>query len=690
MIILRSSKFSSLTFLFLFIGLLFLSFPHPAPNSSSSSLIPSPIFHPLLHFGTQSESIIPVNHRANPSPTIPYNTAPTEIQAILDQITTNSYGDELITLAVTIGSRMYGTTQNEEAADYIASVFSEAGLEVSFHYFGTEGPNVIGTLQGGNANNNECIVVGAHFDTIPSSSKGADDNGSGIAAVLEMAKSMSQYYYNYTIHFVGFNAEEIGLVGSSAYANKLEQENVPVALMYNFDMLLWESPNAPVNRKLEIIHNGDMSETIAQQIATIGQTWVGAPIQTNHKPGWTMSDHAPFWGQGIPAVWFFEYNGLGNPYIHSSQDHLGQPDYSIPLGTLATQTAVAALADYATIVSTQPGFPDVHFVSPVDDSFTSPQDSVSVILAVDDDYNDITQVELSINNEPWIDITAGLNATHCTHLLNSVGMYGPVTLKARIFDAAGWISYTQIRTIFDKGIHCEIHSPHSGDILVEGFHSTIWINVSDPDGYPIRMVQVRTNNGSWALASQHLPGLVYYYNWTVTGNGAILIEALVIDANGNYVIAGISVTIESFPPIISDVHFLPVQPLDTDVVIISATITQDSRGTGIYNVLVHFDIDNTYWRLRRMELTNEGSFTLMLGPYPAGTQLRFYIEAIDNVNNVVIDDNEGLYYSFTSRANPMPSLLMGVGITLTITIIIVAIGVFVFLRNRQRIDQMAS
>ncbi|MFX1492062.1 MAG: M28 family metallopeptidase [Promethearchaeota archaeon] len=643
-----------------------------------------------MNFGTQSGSMILVNHPATPSSSIHYNSVPTEIQAILDQITTDSYGDELTSLAVTIGSRMYGTTQNEEAAEYIASVFSDAGLEVSFHHFGSGAPNVIGTLHGGNANNNECIVVGAHFDTFPSSSKGADDNGSGIAAVLEMAKSMSQYYYNYTIHFVGFNAEEIGLVGSSAYANKLENENIPVALMYNFDMLLWESPNAPVDRKLEIIHNGGVSGTIAQDIATIGQTWLGAPIQTNHKPAWTMSDHAPFWGQGIPAVWFFEYNGLGNPYIHSSLDHLGQPEYSIPLGTLATQTATAALADYATIVSTELGFPDICFVSPIGDSFTSPDDSVPVVLAVDDEFNDITQVELSINDEPWIDITAGLNTTHCTYLLNAASMYGPVSMKARVTDAAGWVAYSQLTTIFDEGIYCEIHSPHTGDVLVEGIHSTIWINVTDPDGYPIRLVQVRINSSTWEQAIKYIPGSVYYYNWTVTGHGSIPIEAFVVDANGNYVSVTISVIVESFPPVISDVSFLPTQPFDTDVVTISAMITQDIRGTGIFNVLVHYDIDTTYWRVRKMEPTTDNLYILMLGPYPAGTQIRFYIEAIDYVDNSVINDNNGLYYTFIFTPNPTPSLLMGVGIALTIAIVMIAIGLFVYLRNRRKIEQLAS
>ncbi|MFW9986997.1 MAG: hypothetical protein ACFFDJ_10590, partial [Candidatus Odinarchaeota archaeon] len=316
--------------------------------------------------------------------------------------------------------------------------------------------------------------------------------------------------------------------------------------------------------------------------------------------------------------------------------------------------------------------------------------SVPVVLAVDDELNDITQVELSINDEPWIDITAGLNTTHCTYLLNAASMYGPVSMKARVTDAAGWVAYSQLTTIFDEGIYCEIHSPHTGDVLVEGIHSTIWINVTDPDGYPIRLVQVRINSSTWEQAIKYIPGSVYYYNWTVTGHGSIPIEVCVVDANGNYVSVTISVIVESFPPVISDVSFLPTQPFDTDVVTISAMITQDIRGTGIFNVLVHYDIDTTYWRVRQMEPTTDNLYTLMLGPYPAGTQIRFYIEAIDYVDNSVINDNNGLYYTFIFTPNPTPSLLMGVGIALTIAIVMIAIGLFVYLRNRRKIEQLAS
>ncbi|MFW9831234.1 MAG: M28 family peptidase [Candidatus Thorarchaeota archaeon] len=612
---------------------------------------PKANFLPLANFGTQPESITsPILH-ISPTP-LPVSSPPPEIQAILNQITTNSYSNELTTVAVSIGPRLYGTDGNDEAVDYIASVFNDAGLEVSFQHLGSEGPNVIGKLPGGNAYNNQCIVVGAHFDSYPGSSNGADDNGSGIAAVLEMAKAMSQNFYNYTILFVGFNAEESGLVGSSAFASKLENENVSVALMYNFDMLLWESPNAPLDRKIEIIHNGGTSEIVAQKAAILGQTWIGAPVQTSYRPGWWMSDHSPFWDRGIPAIWFFECDGLNNPYIHSDQDYLGRSDYSISLGTAATQTAAASLADFATIVSENKGFPQISFVSPLQDSFPIPHDSVPVILAIDDDFQDVIKVELSIDDGPWIDVTTGLNTTHCTYFLNATNMYGPISLKVRVFDAAGWVATSRSTTTFDRGVQCIIHSPNSGELLLEGVQNTIWINVSDIDGYPISLVHLRINAGSWIRVYSHLGNHAFYYNWTVIGQGLVSIEARAIDVNGNLEIASILVTVESFPPVISDVYFLPLQPYNTDEVMILVNVTQDSRGSGINTVLAHFDIDDSYWRLRRLEQVGEDYYSVMLGPYPSGTQIRFFIEVQDNLNHIVIDDNDGLFYSFATITNP--------------------------------------
>ncbi|MDO8056485.1 MAG: M20/M25/M40 family metallo-hydrolase, partial [Candidatus Hermodarchaeota archaeon] len=446
---------------------------------------------------TSLESILPDHSTNTPdydffhssfTSTSPVLNPPTDIEDIINQITTSTYNSQLTHLAGTIGPRMWGTVANDFAVDYIADEFQSYGLDVEFHSFSSNQPNVIGTLRGGSIHNNATIIVGAHLDTIPVASPGADDNGSGVSAVLEIARVLSAYQFNYTIMFVAFNAEEIGLVGSTAFANKLVEENVTVAVMYNFDMIIWDTPAAPENWKMHIVHNGGDSAWFAQHAEDLGQNLVGAPVQANEQGGWVSSDHAPFWNRGIPALWFFEYNGWGNPWIHSSQDYLGQPEYSPALGALTTKTVAAAVADFATIVSTRVGFPTIDFLEPIANSFVMPDNQVEVVLSIDDALDDVLSLEIAINDGPWINATSGLNSTHCTFPIDASGLYGSTELKARAIDAEGWIAETSTSVVFDKGIFCNIDAPHNNDFLDEGVDYRIWVNVTDPDNRNINTV----------------------------------------------------------------------------------------------------------------------------------------------------------------------------------------------------------
>jgi Zn-dependent M28 family amino/carboxypeptidase len=637
---------------------------------------------------TQAESarlpntIAEVNQLVKTNPLAP--AAPDEIQAILNLITTSTYQTKLSKMANSFGSRVWGSPGNQLAVDYISAQFESYGLNVTHHYFGTGPPNVIGTLHGGSQINNQCIIVGAHLDTYPTASPGADDNGSGVAAVLEIARAMSQYIYNYTIMFVAFNAEEQFFMGSNALAANLAENNVSVAIVYNFDMLLWDSPSTPETIKTHIVHNGGDSAWFAQHATDIGHDWVGAPVQSTQNAYWVMSDHGPFWDRHIPAVWFFEYDGLSNPFIHSVADSLSQPDYSAEIGALATKTAAGAAADFATIVSTQTGFPEITFITPTSGYFVEPSNQVPVILSIDDALNDVTYLELSFDGGPWINVTSGLNTTHCEYLFDATGMYGAHTISARAYDAEGWIARSTTLVVFDKGIKIGIHSPQTGAILPEGQEHTIWINITDPDGRYVPTVQVRINNTSWTSAIEYIRNFEYYYSWTPTGSATIDIEARVIDGNGNQNSSSIQVTTTSYPPIVTGVWLDPPTPLNTDPVRIYAEITQDSRGSGINQVLVFYSIDYSNWRPRLMELLESDIsldlYMATLNPAPPGAQVRFYIQARDNYDNIAIDNNDGQYYVYYVSTNPTTALIAGA----VISVIVIAGLAYYFLKYRRR------
>ncbi len=658
---------------------------------------PSPTFNAVTD-QTSETQIAPISQETSSSQYLPHPLSssyifeenyqpqePVPIPAIIDQISLSSFQNYLNHLSNTIGSRVYDTEGNEQAAEYIAQQFEEAGLEVSFQEFGSSATNVVGKLPGASIHNNECIVVGAHYDTFPASSKGADDNGSGVAAVLEIARVLSRYQFNYTFYFVAFDAEEIGLFGSSAFADYLHDSNIPIASVYNFDMIIWDNPSAPVDTKYEIIHNGGASEVLATHAETIGLAY-NLPVSTRYAPGLTMSDHSPFWNYNDPAVWFFEYGGLGNPYIHSSADALNQPDYSFELGTQVTKNAAAALADFATIVSTIPGFPNVAFVPPTPTQFVPPTDNVPLVLEISDSHNDVNKVELSINNAPWIDITTGMNSTHSTYYWNATGVYGLTSIRARVFDSAGWMTHAHRNFRVDKGLNCAITSPSSGDQIPQGTPYTIWINTSDLDGYPIVAVQVNINNTKWRLASTHIFNKRYFYNWTVTGNGSTSIQVRAIDANGYTNTSVVYVEVVQYLPQILEVSFWPRQPFETTTIQVSARITQNPLGADIYNVQVIFSIDNSYWKHRRLFLIESDIFSADIGPFPAGSQILFYIEVQDYNDNIVQDTRNGEYYTFMIGIDPTNGIVAGSIAIITIISSVVVASVCI-IRKRRKITE---
>ena len=98
------------------------------------------------------------------------------------------------------------------------------------------------------------LLIGAHLDSrtkdvedARSPAPGADDNGSGVAALLEAARVLRGIESRWTIHFCAFSGEEQGLIGAAAYAQRVHKEGLPVELVINMDMVGHpEDPQRPV------------------------------------------------------------------------------------------------------------------------------------------------------------------------------------------------------------------------------------------------------------------------------------------------------------------------------------------------------------------------------------------------------------------------------------------------------------
>ncbi len=165
--------------------------------------------------------------------------------------------------------------------------------------------NVIAELPGKNTNN--VVMAGAHLDSVQAG-PGIQDNGSGSAALIEVAQSMSKVKPENTLRFAWWGAEEAGLIGSEEYVAGLSQEEKDrIALYLNFDMIA--SPNY-----IFMIYDGDESQFPAPVVVPEGSvaiedlfesyfTSVGVPYDDAEFSG--RSDYEAFILNGIPAGGLF-------------------------------------------------------------------------------------------------------------------------------------------------------------------------------------------------------------------------------------------------------------------------------------------------------------------------------------------------------------------------------------------------
>jgi Zn-dependent M28 family amino/carboxypeptidase len=184
------------------------------------------------------------------------------------------------------------------------------------------------------------ILVGAHFDAAPAT-PGADDNASGVAVLLELARHFAADSAPSPLWLVAFDLEERGMVGSTAYARFLKQQRQPLRLMLSLEMLGYRDPTPGSQRYpagLERLYpnRGDYIGLIGNwptwrdllklqrdfQKVGIPCCWLPAGQRGLILPATRLSDHSPFWDAGYPAVMVTDTAFLRNPHYHKLSDTL--------------------------------------------------------------------------------------------------------------------------------------------------------------------------------------------------------------------------------------------------------------------------------------------------------------------------------------------------------------------------------
>ena len=215
-------------------------------------------------------------------------------------------------LASDIGVRVRATQGELSASSYIAARFEALGYQVRIQEFEVDGGTSRNVVAWWPDSRRYGVIVGGHMDTVPDS-PGANDNASGTAVVLELARLVAGKEPARSVRFVAFGSEEYGTngehhVGSQVFVNRLgERGRNRLAGMVSVDMI---ADGRPL-----LVGNSDIADDVVAR--TLYRRIRDAGIAVRYHTLCDCSDHGPFEHAGIPAS--FAYSGP-EPNYHDSTD----------------------------------------------------------------------------------------------------------------------------------------------------------------------------------------------------------------------------------------------------------------------------------------------------------------------------------------------------------------------------------
>lgn len=276
--------------------------------------------------------------------------------------------EELLRHLLSLEGERHPFTSPERLAttqDYVRACWKSWGLRVAADEFSYMGQVFVNLL----AQPLDCpagppLLIGAHLDTVPGT-PGADDNASGVAALLELSRVMAAQPVALPLEFVVFNLEELGMIGSAHYAAGLARATHPIVGMLSLEMIGFTESQGlqhypwflkgrypPMGNYVGLAANR-ASRRLLDAVADAMRTVDGLPVETMVLPGkgWVfpesrLSDHSPFWDRGYPALLVTDTAFFRNPHYHQATDTVATLDLAfltkVTQGLVATIEALAS------------------------------------------------------------------------------------------------------------------------------------------------------------------------------------------------------------------------------------------------------------------------------------------------------------------------------------------------------------
>jgi hypothetical protein len=330
--------------------LLILSVPHSASTATSTN-------DPQLNDQMATSSGLLRVYGVNLAPQIYELVSPSNYLSYVQKLTENGSRD-IFMYNVIPGSN------NEKARNWLVQEMKEVSNDrIEIELVG-EYMNIVGRLPGYlPGNNNPVFVVSAHYDTVENS-PGANDDASGIAALLELSRIMSLYEWPLDIYFIAFNGahalQEIQvptpgrLQGSPEVAAAFQSAGINILAMYDVNTILRQNLYAPDNEALFLAYNnlGSSLYHVSQYWADLGKSMAALyahdivrTVPSDAFSQWTKSDHIKFVQAGYDSVILaFESGFQYDATYHTPQDVWSRGEYQYFLGSETTALIGASIA----------------------------------------------------------------------------------------------------------------------------------------------------------------------------------------------------------------------------------------------------------------------------------------------------------------------------------------------------------
>jgi hypothetical protein len=264
------------------------------------------------------------------------------VQQVVSRIARPSFEQDLTRLAE-LPTRYSTSSHYAAACDFVEQRLAGMGYATAREAIVVDhapSQNVIARRDGaGPAPRGLCLVT-AHLDSInleggaAAPAPGADDDGSGSAGVLEIARALQDHRTAGDVQFVLFGGEEEGLFGSKRFAASMPApDRARVRAVVHMDMIGSLNSASPA----VLLEGAALSQGVIDGLRAAAATYTGLAVQISLNP--FNSDHVSFLRQGVPAVLTIEGTDGANETIHSARDTLDRINFDLALDILRMNAA---------------------------------------------------------------------------------------------------------------------------------------------------------------------------------------------------------------------------------------------------------------------------------------------------------------------------------------------------------------